>query len=105
MLKQLVDHVLYLVTLHHGAIISLAQSVGVLSPGAVSDGEGDRVPAEPGGGEVFPGGGAVLPAPPLRELQAAVEPRPGGRLLHRQTQRWGRETNMSVGGGGFVQFD
>lgn len=59
----------------------------MLSPGAVSHGEGDCVPAKSSSGEVSSGGVAVLPAPPHRELQAAVERRPGGRLLLHQTQR------------------
>ncbi|TKS72937.1 hypothetical protein D9C73_007014 [Collichthys lucidus] len=40
-----------------------------------------------GGGGGGGGGGPVLPTPPHRELQAAVERQSGGRLLHRQTQR------------------
>ncbi|KAG8012905.1 hypothetical protein GBF38_020857, partial [Nibea albiflora] len=51
----------------------------------VDHGESDRVPAQSGGGEVRGGGGGgpVLPTPPHRELQAAVERQSGGRLLHR----------------------
>ena len=55
--------------------------------GADDDGEGDRVPAQPGGGPVLSGEGVVLAAPPHRELQTAVEGRPGGRLLHHQAPR------------------
>lgn len=67
--------------------VRLMSSGSVIGPGALADGAGDRVPAQPGGGAVLPGGAAVLAAPPHRELQAAVEGRPGGRLLHLQTQR------------------
>lgn len=58
------------------------------SPGGVTGGEGDRVPAESGGGEA-PSGGlfTLLPPPSDRELQTAVERRPSSRLLHHQTQR------------------
>lgn len=64
-------------------------SLSVFPSGPVDHGESDRVPAQSGGGEVHGGGrGPVLPTPPHRELQAAVERQSGGRLLHRQTQRW-----------------
>lgn len=57
------------------------------SSGAVDCGEGDSAPTQSGGREVYTGEGAVFPAPPHRELQAAVERWPGGRFLHCKTQR------------------
>lgn len=65
------------------------------SPGAVDYGEGDSVPAQSGGGEVFTGEGAVFPASPHRELQAAVERWPGSRLLHCKTQRYTQSKTTS----------
>lgn len=56
----------------------------VLCAGAVHRGEADRVPAQSDRGQTF----TLLPAPPQRELQSAVEGQAGGRLLQRQTQRW-----------------
>lgn len=69
----------------------------VPSAGAVDYREGDRVPAQSSCGEVlFTGGGVVLPAPPHRELQSAVDGPPGGGLLHRQTQRWDLQREIKL---------
>lgn len=57
------------------------------SPGADDYGEVDCVPAQSGSREAFTGRGIVHPTPPHGELQITVERRPGGRLLHHQTQR------------------
>lgn len=67
------------------------------SPGGVTGGEGDCVPAESGSGEAPGGRLTVLPAPSDRELQTAVERRPSSWLLHRQTQRWDGRHRWKVG--------
>lgn len=59
----------------------------MLSAGPVCYGEGDCISAQSDNGEAF----TVLPASSQRELQSAVERRPGGRLLHREAQRWAED--------------
>lgn len=70
------------------------ETLSMCPPGGVTGGEGDRVPAESGGGEAPGGGLALLPAPSDRELQTAVDERPSSGLLHRQTQRWGERSAL-----------